>query len=484
MKKWAALLLAGVLFSVGCTGERGREPSTSGVLDRNDPVMIEIWTYYNSRSQEVLDRYIKKFNETEGVEKGIIVSQAAYGSIDALTDALRSASTDAGGSSGMPDLFITYKGIASTLPNKSELVDFHRHLTKEEIDAYVDVFVKTGSMPEEPSEFRMFSIDKASEVLMINQTAFDVYRDLGIIDYDDLTTYESMAEAARRYYVFTDEQTETPHDGKALYGANSLINVVWVSMAEMGHPITRYEDGMEKFDIDKASFRRIFDYILLPYIRGHYDNVAKFITDDIRSGQVLVGQSSTSSTPFFPAEVLQSNGKMTEVEGRVMGTPGFEGTDQYFLIQGGGVFAYERNEKTIAASVEFLKWITNEENALDFAISKSYLPALEKMFRSEKIDLAYREKKIDRLTAEMFLLLLKLFEERMPYEPSATANYETIRKELSDYIGTSWKNGRAEYFKMLEERGEEETLRHFTSDAYFEHWYAGIQNILTRVRMK
>lgn len=483
MKKILFLFLVCALLLSSCGNQEQSAPEVAVGLDKNDPVMIEIWTYYNSRAQEVLDNYIKRFNETAGLEKGIIVTQIAFGSIDALTEALLASSKNVGGSSSVPDLFITYKGIVATLPNKTQLLDFKEYLSEGEWSAYVDAFVKTGSLIESPEKHSMFSIDKASEVLMINETAVDELVEQGIMDYSDLGTYEGLRRAAARYYDYTDSLTPENYDGKALFGANSLVNLVWLSAAELGADITSYDRG-ERIRVDKAVFRRIYDAVILPYIQGHYDNSAKYVTEDIRSGNVLIGQSSTSSTPFFPPEVLQSNGEMKKINGRVLPLPIFEGSERLLLIQGGGVFGFKRTEKAALASVIFLKWLTSEENALDFALTKSYLPALRSVFNKEKIEETYRDKKIDKLTADVFMLLIDLFSGCEIYEPSPTAHYEVFRFALGKFLNDSWHEGREEYRVMLESKSPEEAIEYFKSDAYFELWYSKIVSLMNETLKK
>ncbi|MDO4753736.1 MAG: ABC transporter substrate-binding protein [Bacillota bacterium] len=478
MKRLLVVLLICALLLVSCLGEQSQIPNQEDVLNKNDPVIIDIWTYYNSRSQEVLDYYIKRFNETEGVTKGIIVRQVAYGEIKALTDALISASEDTSKGSQMPDLFITYKGIAAQLPISESLVDFKQYISEEEFSQYVDAFVKSGSLPNHPDKHQMFSIDKASEVLMINATAFDEFVAKGILSYDDLKTYESLAAAAKRYYEYTDSLTEEPHDGKVLFGANALVNLAWICMAEMGHDITRFEDGKEVVDLDKESFRRFYQHVYIPYVKGYYDNKNKYVTDDIRLGHTLVGQSSTSSAPFFPKEIQGENG-MIPIDAKVAALPKFEGTTQRMLIQGGGVFGYKRSDKSVVASVAFLKWLTNEENALDFAVKKSYMPALKSVFNKNKIVSAYSNGKIEKLTADTFTMLIDLFEQNEVYEPTPTENYESIRSALSRYLNDTWKTGRDEYMRLLDSgMSSEEASAQLESDEAFELWFQNLNEVI------
>lgn len=484
MKKWMLLFVACILLFVGCQENESDGVRKEGILNNQDVVVIEIWTYYNSRAQEVLDSYIKKFNETVGITKGVIVRQVAFGEIKALTDALGEAGSNTGSRSKMPDLFITYKGIAATLPVCDDLIDFKDYIGEEEFALYVDAFVKSGSLPNYPDKYLMFSLDKASEVLMINETLFDEYAAKGIVNYDDLKTYEGLAAAAKKYYEYTDSLTETPNDGKALFGANAIVNLLWLSMAEMGQDITKIENGKEVITLDREAFQRFYDYIFIPYVKGYFDNKNKYVTDDIRIGHSLIGQSSTSSSPFFPKQI-QGEETMIPITAKVMPLPVFEGTEKKILIQGGGVFGYKRSEKSAVASVVFLKWLTNEENALDFAIKKSYMPALKSEFDKKKIRNASDEGKIDKLTADTFTMLIDLFDGYEVYEPTPSEHYEEVRAALSKYINASRKAAREEYLSLLETGvSTEEAGAKFECKEAFDAWFSELNDIIKHIKNK
>lgn len=478
MKRMLAFLLGCMLLFVGCNERVRNTTKNEDILSHQDPVMIQIWTYYNSRSQDVLDGYIKKFNETEGLEKGIIVRQVAYGELSSLTDALTLAGENAGRNSKMPDLFISYKGVAAALPVSDDLMDFGDYFTAEEFSKYVDTFVETGFLPHHPEKHQMFSLDKASEILMVNATVFDEYVGRGVLHYEDLHTYESLAEAAQRYYEYTDRLTDEPYDGKPLFGANSLVNLLWLSVAEMGHDITRVEDGKEVVTLDYDSFQRFYQYVLIPYIKGYYDNKNRYVTDDIRTAHTVIGQSSTSSIPFFPKQMKLEHA-MVSIDARVFPLPTFSGADKKILIQGGGVFGYKHSEKSAVASTYFLKWLTNEENAFYFALEKSYMPILKSDFYGNRISEARQSGKIDPLTADTLNMLIDLFEEYDGYEPTPSENYEEVRSILSEYINSTWKKRRKEYLAALKSgKNAGEASVSFDTKEAFDAWFAELNAII------
>ena len=67
-KKIAALCAALCVMSLaaGC----GKKED---VLDKNDPVTITVWNYYNGAQLDSFNELVEKFNSTVGKEKGIKV---------------------------------------------------------------------------------------------------------------------------------------------------------------------------------------------------------------------------------------------------------------------------------------------------------------------------------------------------------------------------------------------------------------------------
>ena len=65
----AALLMTASL--AGC-GEQGVKKYDK-LLDKDSPVVITIWHYYNGVQQTQFDEMVNEFNSTVGIDDGIIV---------------------------------------------------------------------------------------------------------------------------------------------------------------------------------------------------------------------------------------------------------------------------------------------------------------------------------------------------------------------------------------------------------------------------
>ena len=80
--KFIPLLLI-VLFALpffsGCAGG-----TQTPKLDPSNPVSLELWHYYNGPQKVAFDEMVAEFNDTVGLEKGIIVEAFNQGSTNDL----------------------------------------------------------------------------------------------------------------------------------------------------------------------------------------------------------------------------------------------------------------------------------------------------------------------------------------------------------------------------------------------------------------
>ena len=89
---------------------------------------------------------------------------------------------------------------------------------------------------------------------------------------------------------------------------------------------------------------------------------------------LLAYVGSCSSASFFPKQVQTDSGDSHDIMMRVLPCPYFEGTKPVSVQQGAGMVVTQGTDEQIEASVEFLKWFTQPENNISFAVGSGYLP--------------------------------------------------------------------------------------------------------------
>ena len=84
MKRWLCILLACMLLPLAAVAE-------TITLSPGRPQVLTLWHYYNGVQQQTFDRLVLEFNETVGMERGIVIVPVSQGSVNGLTDRLMAA---------------------------------------------------------------------------------------------------------------------------------------------------------------------------------------------------------------------------------------------------------------------------------------------------------------------------------------------------------------------------------------------------------
>ena len=106
MKRFLSILLALTLFSVTASAQTVK-------LSPDNPQVLTLWHYYNGMQQQTFDQLVLEFNETVGLENGIIIEPVSQGGVNDLTDKLMASASGKTGADNMPDIFAAYADTAA-----------------------------------------------------------------------------------------------------------------------------------------------------------------------------------------------------------------------------------------------------------------------------------------------------------------------------------------------------------------------------------
>ncbi len=347
----------------------------SSPLDAQDPVTIDVWTYYNGDQLSAFDSLVKEFNETVGKEKGIVVKGYSQGSVIDLETNVLAAVRGEVGADEVPDIFAAYADTAYTVDQLGQAVDLKEYLTEEEISSYIDSYMNEGDFSGS-GEIKIFPMAKSTEVLVINKTDWDKFAEDTGATYDDLADLEKLCETAKMYYEWTDAKTpEVPNDGRALFGRDAMANYMLIGGMQLGTEIFQVSDGAMTLQFDEETARRLWNCYYVSYVKGYFAAGGRFRSDDIKTGNIIAYVGSSSGVSFFPEEVNTESGERYPIEMEVLPSPGFPGENaDYAVQQGAGMVVTKGSEQEIFASVEFLKWFTSDERNIEFSVNSGYLP--------------------------------------------------------------------------------------------------------------
>ena len=474
MRRLAAFAAAAalVLCLVGCGGAQ------STAQGNTEPVDLSVWTYYNGDQLESFNKLVDTFNDTVGKEKNITVESYSQGSVNDLEAQVMAAAQGKVGASAMPNIFMAYADTAYAMDQMGELADLAPYFTDEERAAYVDSYLTEGDFDDSGS-IKIFPVAKSTELLFLNDTDWKLFAAATGARYSDLETVEGLVKTAEVYYNWTDAQTDTPNDGKALFGRDAMANYMLIGAKELGDTIFDVKDGKMTMGMSEDVARKLWDNYYVPYIKGWAAASGHFRSDDIKIGSILAYIGSNSSATYFPTQVMLSDTESHAIELKVLPKPHFEGGKKVAVQQGAGMAVAKTTDAEVEASVVFLKWFTQPENNIAFAVGSGYLPVTH---AANDMDAIYSSGLA--LTGNMENVLTEAVEAVNTNEMYTTKAFEggtDARSKLSYSMIDLAAADRA----TVEERlaaGEsaEEAEAEFLTDEYFEEWYQSLCDALSQ----
>lgn len=471
MRRLAAFAAAAALV-LGLVGCGGAQSTAQG---NTEPVNLSVWTYYNGDQLESFNKLVDTFNDTVGKEKNITVESYSQGSVNDLETQVMAAAQGKVGASAMPNIFMAYADTAYAMDQMGELADLAPYFTDEERAAYVDSYLTEGDFDDSGS-IKIFPVAKSTELLFLNDTDWKLFAAATGAQYSDLETVEGLVKTAEAYYNWTDAQTDTPNDGKALFGRDAMANYMLIGAKELGETIFDVKDGKMTMGLSEDVARKLWDN---SYIKGWAAASGHFRSDDIKIGSILAYIGSNSSATYFPTQVMLSDTESHDIELKVLPTPHFEGCEKVSVQQGAGMAVAKTTDAEVEASVVFLKWFTQPENNIAFAVGSGYLPvthAANDMDAIHSSGLA--------LTGNMENVLMEAVDAVNTNELYTTKAFEggtDARSKLNYSMSDIATADRA----TVEERlaaGEsaEEAEAEFLTDEYFEAWYQSLCDALSQ----
>jgi multiple sugar transport system substrate-binding protein len=304
---WTIIILLFILLP-GCGQQSG--------LNQKKPVTLTLWHNFGGQMQATMDEQIMEFNATVGKKKGIIINVTSISGSATLQEKLTMIAAGDPGAPEMPDITTCYPATATLLAQKGLLAPLDDYFTAPELSAYLPRFLEEGRLSD--GKLYVFPFAKSTEVLFLNQTLFDHFSSVTGITTESISTFEGVADAAMRYYQWTDEQTPSiPNDGKAFYTADSVFNLAQVGMEQMGASL--FDGGT--LQLNAPEFERIWNTIFEPAVRGGYAIYKGYSSDLSKTGDLVCSTGSTAGILFYGEEITYPDNTKKTVEYTVLPYP-------------------------------------------------------------------------------------------------------------------------------------------------------------------
>lgn len=450
---------------------------------KKPPTTVTVWTYYNGAAKNSFDLMVDEFNTTIGPKNNIIIDAYTQGDVNQLADAVLAAANEDVGSDKMPHIFASYPESALVINRLGLVADMEKYFSAEELAEYRTEFVEGGRLGEDNS-LKIIPIAKSSECIFLNKTDYDKFiSEAGIAV--DTSTWEGLAATAKKYYEWTDVKTDTPNDGKALLGIDSMANFMIIATRQLGLEIYRQQGDSVSINFPKNVARRIWDNYYVPFVNGHYAAIGRFRSDDAKTGDVLAYAGSTAGAAYFPAQIETGKDISYPIECAVYPYPHFKEAEPIIVEQGAGMVIAKSDSTHEKAAALFLKWFTEKEQNLKFAVQTGYLPVKNESLSfdafKESFDTVSNgvENKIvldSAKTAFDMLDTCTLYSTK-PFEASYDA-----RKVLENSLLTYAKDDLAAIDIQLSEGGNRTSvIAEFVTDTNFENWYQQFMLQMTEI---
>ncbi|GAU76597.1 extracellular solute-binding protein [Fusibacter sp. 3D3] len=393
------IFMLGVAIFSGCSNRLEK----NNLLDPNKPITVIVWHYYNGNIKEAFDDLVSEFNETVGMEQGIVVEAKSQGDVNQLATAVFDAANQSIGSSPMPDIFAAYPDNAYRVNQITNLVHLETYFSKEEIEAYRQEFLEEGRFSPN-NQFFIVPIAKSTENLFVNKNYWEKFASENGFTNADLSTWEGLYDVSKTYYETT---------GKGFFGIDASANFMLQVAVQMGSEMFDYSSGDATFNLTPEIAEYIWQYYYKPYVKGYFTKTGRFSSDDAKTGTVLAYIGSTAGAAYFPTEVTFSQQEVYKIEPLVLPYPYFKEGEPYAIQQGAGMCISQSDEAHEYASSLFLKWFTEADQNLKFAVSTGYLPVKNEALNESK--------------------LLGALEHTKQTNPAIKASIITTTKMLKDY---------------------------------------------------
>lgn len=134
------------------------------------------------------------------------------------------------------------------------------------------------------------------------------------------------------------------------------------------------------------------------------------------------------------------------------------------------------NDKEQLASIEFLKWFTQDEQNIQFAMSSSYLPVTKNANNIEKIS---ENIELKGNVKKSLISSLETTKDNKMYTTKAFEKGTTARSIMENSMSALAKEVREQVIANLNAgMSLQEATASFTSDEYFDTWYNQVKSQL------
>ena len=392
-------------------------------LDKNKPVTLTMWHVYGEQADSPMNRLIDEFNETVGMEKGIIINVTAMSNASKIGEKLLDAHNKMPGAAEMPDLFFAHKSNALELGTDC-LLDWNEYFSEKELSAYVPEFLEDGTAD---GKLSVFPVSKSTHLLFIAGGQFERFSADTGVTYEALSTWDGFFDAAAKYYDWSG--------GKPFCALDYPLRAIELAAAESGAGNIFADNGF--YDPSNVIFKQTFMKFADSLAKGHIMISNLYSNTQVMTGEVVAGIGSSAAILYYNDTVTYEDGTSEPMNLEILPLPAENGKKPYITQAGVGLCAYKTSSQKAEAAVIFAKWLTEPERNLEFVCQTGYMPVTNGAF--DKIDdCRFKTADYEKLYAALKKVKESsevLSEQQSPeYYSRVYAFYDYLRNEQKQFI--------------------------------------------------
>ena len=420
MKSARKLFLLLLIFSISICCLSGCKKSE---LDKNKPVTLTMWHVYGEQADSPMNRLIDEFNETVGMEKGIIINVTAMSNASKIGEKLLDAHNKIPGSAEMPDLFFAHKSNAMEL-GMDCLLDWNEYFSEKELSTYVPGFLEDGTAD---GKLSVFPVSKSTHLLFIAGGQFERFSADTGVTYEALSTWDGFFDAAAKYYDWSG--------GKPFCALDYPLRAIELAATESGAGNIFADNGF--YDPSNVIFKQTFMKFADSLAKGHIMLSNLYSNTQVMTGEVVAGIGSSAAILYYNDTVTYEDGTSEPMDLEILPLPAENGKKPYITQAGVGLCAYKTSSQKAEAAVIFAKWLTEPERNLEFVCQTGYMPVTNGAF--DKIDdCRFKTADYEKLYATLKKIKESsevLSEQQSPeYYSRVYAFYDYLRNEQKQFI--------------------------------------------------
>ena len=368
MKSARKLFLLLLIFSISICCLSGCKKSE---LDKNKPVTLTMWHVYGEQADSPMNRLIDEFNETVGMEKGIIINVTAMSNASKIGEKLLDAHNKIPGSAEMPDLFFAHKSNALELGTDC-LLDWNEYFSEKELSAYVPGFLEDGTAD---GKLSVFPVSKSTHLLFIAGGQFERFSADTGVTYEALSTWDGFFDAAAKYYDWSS--------GKPFCAFDYLLRSVELNAISSGTAAeSLYKDGW--YDFSNNALKTSWLQFANALVQGHIVISDLYSNTQVMTGEVAGGMGSSASILYYNDTVTYPDNTTEPMDLQILPMPRAAGGKMLASQAGVGLCALKTTAQKQEAISVFAHWLTDSDRNLAFAAQTGYMPVTYDAFDAIK----------------------------------------------------------------------------------------------------